>query len=91
MILKKISIYRVWVFFQRKKYIFFASHIRVAEKVLESHYRPKKDITVIMTKPQDIYDRDEDDDCDRRPVKEKISGMVVPALETKQGIVEVKY
>ncbi len=72
-------------------YKMFVSHIRTASKILESHYRPKKDLTIIMTKPQDLDDNDEDDDCDKRPVKEKISGMVVSELVTNQGEVSVNY
>lgn len=72
-------------------YKMFASHIRATSKILESHYRPKKDITIIMTKPQELNDSDEDDDCDKRPVREKLSGMVVPGLVTNQGNVNVNY
>lgn len=72
-------------------YKIFASHIHTASKILESHYRPKKNVTIIMTKPQELNDSDEDDDCDKRPVREKLSGMIIPWLITNQGNISVNY
>jgi hypothetical protein len=73
-------------------YAMFATHLRTASIAVESHYRPKKNITIIMTKPQELDDsNDDDNDIDNRPVKQKLSGMVIPALVTKQGAIEVKY
>ncbi|MBM3261454.1 hypothetical protein FJY93_03475 [Candidatus Kaiserbacteria bacterium] len=54
----------------------------------ESHYRPKKNETVIMTKPRELDDMDEDDAVDSRPIKQKLPGMIIPIipyLSTKQG------
>ncbi len=61
------------------------------EIVIESHYRPKKNITVIMQKPIDLDDSDEDDDADARPVKTKLTGFVVPAIQTQLGKINVNY
>lgn len=72
-------------------YQVFASHLRTASSALESHYRPKKDITVIMAKPSDLDDSDRDDDSDARPVKQELSGMVIPYLSTEKGILIIGY
>ncbi|MEK9151120.1 MAG: hypothetical protein AAB547_00640 [Patescibacteria group bacterium] len=81
-----------WVYNEKKGgYRFFVSHIRTDIKVLESHYRPKKNITVIMEKPRDLNDSDEDDDVDTRPTKAKLPGMVVPGIVTESGQVNITY
>ncbi|MDP2838135.1 MAG: hypothetical protein Q8O53_02560 [Candidatus Moranbacteria bacterium] len=81
-----------WVYNERKgKYQMLVSFLRNSERAIESHYRPKQDVTIIMEKPQDMDDRDEDDDADRRRVREKLLGMVVPYMQTAQGIIEIKY
>lgn len=71
-------------------YKLFASHIKTSATSTESHYRPKKDQTVIMTKPQDFDDSD-DDDSDIRPIKQTIPGMVVPYMRTEEGRVIIGY
>ena len=72
-------------------YQVFTSHARTASSALESHYRPKKNVTVIMTKPQELDDREDDDDSDKRAVKQTLPGMVVPYMMTKQGSVIINY
>jgi pimeloyl-ACP methyl ester carboxylesterase len=72
-------------------YKLFASYIRTIATSTESHYRPKKDITVIVTKPVDLDDNDSDDDVDSRPVKQKFPGMIIPSLVTEKGKVLVTY
>lgn len=72
------------------EYALFASHIRTDTVKLESHYLPKKHQTVIMEKPRDLSDEG-DDNTDRRPVRKKISGMIIPGLTTEKGNVKVYY
>jgi len=59
--------------------------------VIESHYRPKKNLTVIMQKPIEDDDMDTDDDVDTRPVKTKLTGFVVSSILTKSGKINVTY
>ena len=74
-------------------YKLFASHIKTNATSTESHYRPKRDLTVIMTKPRDLDDEDseEDDNVDSRPVKQKLPGMIIPLLVTEKGKVLIRY
>ncbi|MDO8241171.1 MAG: hypothetical protein Q7T51_04295 [Candidatus Moranbacteria bacterium] len=73
-------------------YSMFATNLRTSSSAIESHYRPKQNVTMIMTRPQELHDdRDDDDDADRRAIKQKLVGLIVPELTTKQGIVEIKY
>jgi len=44
-----------------------------------------------MQKPIDLDDRDDDDDVDTRPIKTKLSGLVIPILQTRQGNIDVTY
>ena len=44
-----------------------------------------------MSKPQEMDDRDEDDDADVRIAKQKIPGMIIPGMMTKQGKVKIIY
>lgn len=71
-------------------YALFASHIRTGTRKLESHYLPKKNETLIMEKPRELADLG-DDDADRRPVRKRLSGMIVPGLLTEKGSVEMVY
>jgi len=73
----------------------FASVFATSTVVIESHYRPKKNITILMNKPIDMDDSDNDaedgDDVDTRPIKTKLTGFVVPSIVTKQGKISVTY
>jgi len=69
----------------------FASTFSTSTVVIESHYRPKKNVTLIMNTPIDIDDSDVDDDADVRLVKTKLSGFVVPILTTSHGKITVNY
>lgn len=72
-------------------YQVLASHLRTISTALESHYRPKKDVTAIMTKPRDLDDSDSDDDSDTRPVKQSLPGIVIPYLMTEKGSLIISY
>ena len=80
-----------WATTTENQYRMFATHIKTASTTLESHYRPKQGKTIVMTKPQEIDDLDNDDDSDTRPTKEKINGMIVPSLRTVNGMVKIVY
>ncbi len=69
----------------------FASNLRNASTTLESHYRPKKNKTLIMTKPQELDDREEDDDADMRPTRQTLPGMVIPYIVTKDRNLIINY
>ena len=69
----------------------FTSNLRTASTTIESHYRPKKNKTVIMTKPQELDDHDEDDDSDVRSAKQTLPGMVIPYMTTKNGSIIISY
>jgi hypothetical protein len=81
-----------WQFQSRKNtYTMLASRLRSGAEGVESHYRPKKNVTVLMRTPQDLDDRDEEDENDRRLVRETLPGMVVPYLSTDRGRVTIGY
>ncbi len=80
-----------WSVGKNDSYRVFASHLRTASTTIESHYRPKKNTTVIMTKPQELDDAESDDDSDTRPVKQKLPGMVIPYIETEKGSLIISY
>ncbi len=78
-----------WHLDQKKaSYAMFASKIGVSSETLESHFRPKENITVLMQKPQDL-DSSIRDDADSRPIKEEIPGMTIFGFETKKGQVKI--
>ena len=73
-------------------YTTFAAHLKTATTILESHYRPKKDVTILMTKPTDLDDSEDDgDNVDARPIKQKLPGMVIPGLQTNHGSIVISY
>jgi len=72
-------------------YTMFASTFSTSTVVIESHYRPKKNQTLIMNTPIDLDDGDTDDTVDTRPIKTKLQGFVIPSVVTKRGRVNVSY
>ncbi len=81
-----------WVYNEKeKKYLILASFFRSGEMKVESHYRPKKDVTVIMEKPEELDEEEDDDRVDTRPMKKELSGLVVPFMQTGQGKVKISY
>ncbi len=80
-----------WNTNKKGEYTMFATYIKTASSTTEAHYRPKKNITVIMTKATDFDDTDNDDNCDDRPIKQKLPGMVVLGIQTSHGNINVNY
>jgi pimeloyl-ACP methyl ester carboxylesterase len=72
-------------------YKLLASFLRTIATTSESHFRPKKNTTIIMTKPVDLDDTDTDDDVDVRPTKTKVAGLVVPYMRTEKGSLIISY
>jgi hypothetical protein len=72
-------------------YSLFAANLRNATSTLESHWRPKKNKTIVMLKPQDLDDTDSDDSVDVRPTKVTIAGMVLPYITTQKGGLIIGY
>ena len=65
----------------------FAEFVQSGATSTEGHYRPKKNITLVMSKPQDLNDQENDDDSDTRPVRQVLPGMVVVGLRTNNGTI----
>lgn len=80
-----------WNTNKKGDFTLFSTYFATSTMVIESHYRPKKDITVIMQKPIEDDDRDTDDDVDTRPIKTTMNGMVVASIRTQEGKLLVKY
>ena len=80
-----------WQVDKSVKYRKLASALKVGDVRLESRYIPRINETWIMERPQDLGDDERDDESERRPVKQKIPGMVMPYLLTKQGTVVINY
>ncbi len=72
-------------------YRLLASYMRNATTSLESHYRPNKSKTIIMTKPVELTDADTDDDSDMRPIRQTLSGIVLPFMVTQRGSLLINY
>jgi hypothetical protein len=74
----------------RNEYSSFASHVKTESTILESHYLPKLNETWLMEWPRELSD-DEKDDINRRPVRKKMPGMVIPGIMTNKGELQVNY
>ncbi len=72
-------------------YMLFASYIQTASSTIESHYRPVKNKTVLMSKTKELDDSDDDSPVDIRPTKQIVPGMVIPYIKTKKGSLIVGY
>jgi hypothetical protein len=80
-----------WQIDKKNQYRLFATHMKTDQSDIEAHYIPKKNETWIMERPRELADDTSDDDSERRPVRTKLSGMVIPYLQTEKGKVSVKY
>ena len=80
-----------WNTNKKGEYTMFAAYIKTSSSTIEAHYRPKKNITIVMTRPIDLDDSDDDDDNDNRPMKQKLPRMVIPSIQTQQGNINVNY
>ncbi|MEK7144313.1 MAG: hypothetical protein AAB794_00405 [Patescibacteria group bacterium] len=89
--LNKTTFQYKWKTNKKGEYTMFAAYLKTASTSVEAHYRPKKNVTVIMTKPVELDDRDEDDDAETRPARTKLPGLVIPGLQTEKGSVKVIY
>ncbi len=69
----------------------FATYLTSTSSKVEAHYRPKKGVTIIMTTPVDFDDADTDDNVDLLPVRERLTGMVVPKITTNKGSIKITY
>lgn len=79
-----------WQMDKRGRYQLLASHLRVPTGVVESHYLPKRNETWLMEKPRELDDEG-DDDSDRRAIRKRFPGMVIPSLTTTQGKLKISY
>ena len=70
-------------------YNLIASYTKTGTSSTETHYRQKKNVTVVMTKPIDLNDSENDDDGDARPIKTTLPGMMVVGLKTEKGSVKI--
>jgi hypothetical protein len=81
-----------WSYNEKKKvFQMLACNASASGETVESHFRPKKNLTILMQKPQELDDRDEDDDVDKRAKKQELPGMVVLGLETEKGKIKITY
>ena len=76
---------------KQKNFLMLATNVRTSDTFVEAHYRPKKNLTILMQKPQELDERDVDDDVDLRPTKEKLAGLVVVGLQTEKGKIKITY
>jgi hypothetical protein len=72
-------------------YKLFASYFKTSATSTESHWRPRKNQTILMIKPIDLTDEDGDDEVDGRATKTKLPGFVIPYILTKQGALIINY
>jgi hypothetical protein len=72
-------------------YKMLASYLQTTATTTESHWRPKKNQTILMSKPTDLDEEDADDNSDTRPTKTKLYGFVVPYLTTQKGKIIISY
>ena len=68
-----------------------ASYAKSATSSVETHYRPRKGITIVMTTPLDLDDNDDGDEVDVRPTKEKLNGVHVIKLKVSGGKIYISY
>ena len=80
-----------WQIDRKHLYRLFAAHLGTASTDIESHYIPKKNETWIMERPRDLADDDNDDESERRPIRTKLPGMIIPYLETEKSSVNIGY
>jgi hypothetical protein len=74
-----------WKLTASSSYQMLAAHVATPAAAVESHYRPKKNMTVIMTRPKDLDEGEVDTEVDIRAQREKLPGIYIPIVETHRG------
>lgn len=80
-----------WVTDKKGKYVMFASYLKTVLTTMEAHYYPKKNITTVMLKPQELDEREDNRGLDSRPVRTSFPGLLVPGLQTEKGNIKITY
>jgi hypothetical protein len=80
-----------WKTDKNNAFTMFAAYAKTSVITTETHFRPKKDKTIIMQTPLDLDDSDDDDASDARPAKLVLPGLVIPFLTTDRGVVTVAW
>lgn len=77
---------------KRNNFESLSAHLEGDDSELESHYRRKKNMTIIMSKPRELDDHEEgDDEYEKRSIREKRAGLVIPGIQTNQGKIDIYY
>lgn len=69
----------------------FAAYIKTGSTTIETHYRSKKNQTIVMMEPIELGNEENDYDGDSRATRSIMSGMVIPWVVTDQGEIEIHY
>jgi len=88
--LASTSVSYKWMQRTDNSYHTFTSFILAAATSTESRWRPKKNVTIFMTRPIELDDTDVDD-TDTGPTKQTLLGMIIPGLVTERGSVNINY
>ncbi len=75
----------------KQQYARLATSLRTSGDWIETHCVLAKDQTRVMRFARDIMDDDDDDQADRRPIREKLPGRVIPGILTQSGKVHIVY
>ena len=68
-----------------------ASYTKTTTSTVETHFRPKKSVTIVMTTPVDLDDNDDGDGIDLRATRENLSGVHLIQLKVSGGEITVSY
>lgn len=90
-LLTKTLLQYKWQSDRENRYHLFAAQLKIDSTDIESHYIPKKNETWIMERPRELADDDNDDDSEHRPIRTKLSGMVIPSMMTEKGMMRIIY
>jgi hypothetical protein len=80
-----------WNIKKDSSFSLFAEYAQTKNLEAEAHFRPKKNQTILMLKPIDIDDGEDDNESDNRTTRDRLSGMVVVGLVTEKGVIKINY
>ncbi len=75
----------------KQRFTRLATFIRTPQALLETHYFPNKNLTHLMKFSKELPENESESNLDRRPIREKLPGLVIPGLLSEKGKVAVVY
>lgn len=80
-----------WEKNKKGEYVMFSSSITTGATTTEARYRSREDMTVVTTRQRDGEHEVDEERDDVQSHKQKLLGMLILGVHTKEGSINVNY